>query len=243
MSQKLLPSLVAVLIFSCAAAAQADIVTASGAGPLPGSAQDLTGLNVTQIVGDLDFPDGVDMFKIDITDFADFSALTTGVAFGVPDTELFLFDAGGLGVYANDDASGSNTLSCLPSADSSNPCSSPRPAGVGPTSDGTFYLAITRSANGPISVAGEIFTSVSSTDVVGPDLTMGGGSPIVDWDGNVFTGPDFDLTAFDIILTGTSPVPEPATWALFATGVALVLLRRKRLAPRHRSFGTRHLAS
>jgi hypothetical protein len=240
---KLLPSLVAVLVFSCAVAARADIVTASGAGPLPSSAQDLTGLNVTQIVGDLDFPLGVDMFKIDITDFADFSAITTGVSFGVPDTELFLFDAGGLGVYANDDASGSNTLSCLPSADSSNPCSSTRPVGVGPTTDGTYYLAITRSANGPLSVAGEIFSSVSSTDVVGPDLTMGGGSPIVDWDNNVFTSPDFDLTAFNITLTGTSPVPEPATWSLFATGLVLVLLRRKRLAPGHPSLWTRHVAS
>ena len=226
MSQKLLASLVAVLIFSSAVAARADIVTASGAGPLPSSAQDLTGLNVTQIVGNLDFPDGVDMFKIDITDFADFSALTTSVAFGVPDTELFLFDAGGLGVLFNDDASGSNTQACLPSADSSNPCSSTLPVGVGPTSDGTFYLAITRSANDPISVAGNIFTNVFSTDVVGPDLTMGGGSPIVDWDGNVFTSPDFDLTAFDITLTGISPVPEPATWALFAAGLVLVLLRR-----------------
>jgi hypothetical protein len=184
---------------------------------------------VTQIIGNLDFPFGVDMFKIDITNFLDFSAITTALAFGVPDTELFLFDAAGIGVYANDDATASDTLACLPSADSSNPCPSTRPAGVGPTSNGTYYLAITRSANGPISIDGEIFTFLASTDVVGPDLTMGGGSGITGWDDNVFTGSDFDLTAFNIALTAASPiaVPEPATWTLIAIGLVFVLVRRK----------------
>jgi len=235
MSQRLLPSLVAVLILSCAPAAWANTVIASGAGSLPSSAQDLTGINVTQILGNLDFPLGVDMFKIDITDATDFSAITTAVSFGVPDTELFLFDAGGIGVYANDDISGSNTLSCLPSADSSNPCLSTRPIGVGPITDGAYYLAITRSANGPTSVGGEIFSSVLSTDVVGPDPTMGGGSPITGWDGNVYASSDFDLTAYDITLTGTS-IPEPATWALIATGMVLVIFRRKQLAPGRQAF-------
>jgi len=196
---------------------------------LPGSAQDLTGIGVTQIVGNLAFPLGVDMFRITITNFATFSAVTTGVSFGVPDTELFLFNASGLGVYANDDATGANTLSCLPSGGGGNPCSSTRPSGVGPTSDGTYYLAITRSENGPLSVGGEIFNILNSTDVVGPDTTMGGGSAVTGWDNNVFTGPDFDLTAFDILLTGTSlnVVPEPATWALILIGMLSLAIRRK----------------
>jgi hypothetical protein len=186
------------------------------------------------ITGSLAFPLGVDIFPVDITNFTDFSAITTAVAFGVPDTELFLFDASGLGVYANDDDSGANTLSCLPSADSGNPCSSTRPAGVGPTTDGTYYLAITRSANSPLSAAGYIFTILNSTDVVGPDLTMGGGSPLTGWDDNVFTGPDFDLTAFNITLTGASQitVPEPATWALIAIGLVLVMTRRRQVTSR-----------
>lgn len=222
MPQKLLLSLVAALTLVCAVPAHA--------GPLPASAQDLTGMTVNSIVGTLDFPDGVDMFKIDITDFVDFSAITTAVSFGVPDTALFLFDASGKGVYANDDISGANTLSCLPSEGSSNPCPSPRPAGIGPTADGIYYLAITRSANYPLSgIADEIFTFANTTDVVGPDLTMGGASPITGWDGNVFTGPDFDLTAFNIELRG---VPEPATLTLMAIGLGLGLLRRRRDASR-----------
>jgi hypothetical protein len=201
---------------------------------LPGSAQNLTGTGVTQIVGNLDFPLGVDMFRISITNFANFSAVTMGVAFGVPDTELFLFNASGLGVFANDDATASNTLSCLPSVGGGNPCSSSRPAGVGPTSNGTYYLAITRSENDPLSVAGDIFNILNSTDVVGPDTTMGGGSPITGWDGDVFTGPDFDLTGFDILLTGTSlsTVPEPPTWLLVAIAMWGFVLRRTQFTRR-----------
>jgi PEP-CTERM motif len=185
------------------------------------------------ITGSLDYPNGVDIFAINITNFADFSAISGGAPFGVPDTELFLFSASWLGVYANDDDSGGNTLACLPSADASNPCSSTRPGGVGPTTDGLYYLAITRSANSPLSVDGDIFTFLSSTDVVGPDLSMGGGSPLTGWDDGVFTGPDFDLLAFNITLTGAVVlVPEPATWILIAIGLVLVLARRRQVSPR-----------
>jgi PEP-CTERM motif len=231
MSRKLLLLVVALLFLSCALPAHADSFAANNAGPLPSSAQDLTGLNVTEITGTVDFPLGVDMFKIDITDFTDFSAMTVGPpAFGIPDTALFLFDASGMGVLANDDISGANTLSCLPSAGSGNPCPTALPAGTGPTSDGTYFLAITRSANFPLDgSANEIFTNSASTDVVGPNSGTG---PIAGWDGNVFTGPDFDLINFDILLTGTSPVatPEPATWTLLASGLVFILLRRKKFA-------------
>jgi PEP-CTERM motif len=186
------------------------------------------------ITGSLDYPNGVDIFAINITNFADFSAISTGSAFGVPDTELFLFSASWLGVYANDDDSAANTLACLPSADGSNPCSSTRPGGVGPSTNGLYYLAITRSANSPLSGGGlNIFTFLNSTDVVGPDLSMGGGSALASWDDGVFTGPDFDLTAFNITLTGAVVlVPEPATWVLIAIGLVLAFARRRQVSPR-----------
>jgi hypothetical protein len=235
MSKKLFLSLAALFILSCAPL-RADTVAASGAGALPGTAEDLTGVNVTEITGSI--PDttdpllGVNMFAINITDYQDFSAITIGSPFGITDTELFLFNSGGFGVMGNDDIDGGNTLSCLPSADGSSPCESPLPSGVGPTSDGTYYLAITRSSNDPLSVSGEIFTIFNSTDVVGPDLTAGGNDPITDWDGGAFTSADTDLVNYQIDLTGTSPVtaPEPATWGLMAIGVAFILVRRKRLA-------------
>src|SRR5580693_4094718 len=74
----------------------------------------------------------------------------------------------GQGVYENDDATGPNTLSCLPSAGAGNPCSSSR-NGLGPLSPGIYYLAITRSANLPMSISGYIFSfGTFSTDVLGP---------------------------------------------------------------------------
>src|ERR1700685_2354412 len=111
----------------------ADTIVANEAGSLPGTAEDLSSdASLTQIDGTLAFPDGVDMFKIDILNPLNFSAFTVSVgAFGVPDPELFLFDANGLGIYENDDASASDTQSCLPSAASTNPCSSSR-GGSGP---------------------------------------------------------------------------------------------------------------
>ena len=212
------------------AAAYAGPIIASGAGALPGTAEDLTGLLPTEIVGSI--PDtldpllGVNLFKIDIENYLMFSAMTLGSPFGITDTELLLFDSTGRGVYANDDIDGGNTLSCLPSA-IGNPCSTSLPLGVGPTSNGVYYLAITRSSNLPLSVTGEIFTILNFTDVVGPDPTVGGNDPITDWDGGAFTSADTDLTNYDILLTGTTP--EPASWTMMGlAGLALVVLRKVR---------------
>ncbi len=205
----------------------ADTIIANNAGPLPASAQDLsTDDALSGISGALDYPYGVSIFKIDVRNYLDFSAVVVPVgAYYIPDTELFLFSSSGSGVYWNDDISGSNTLSCLPSASSINPCPAAR-NNVGPTSNGIYYLGITRAANLPTSSGGSIFASGPSTAVLGPDFSAGGDFPISGWDNGVFIGPDFDLTNYTIVITGTTP--EPETWTLLASaGVALFLLRRK----------------
>lgn len=216
-------ALVAVLSLNVAFGAT---IVASGAGPLPGSAENLTNQFPSEILGALDFPNGVNMFAITISNYLTFSAMTVPVGpHAVPDTELFLFDSTGHGLYANDDIDGANTLSCLPSADAANPCSFGR-AGLGPTSNGTYYLAITRSANGPLSNSGEIFSALTTGAVAGVDLTQGGAGSIVGWDNGVFTSSDFDNVNYEIVLTGT--VPEPATLGLLGISVfALLLVRRK----------------
>lgn len=193
------------------------------AGSLPSTAQDLTTAYPTEIQGTLDFPDGVSMFKLYVTDASLFSAITLSVPFGVPDTELFLFDANGVGVEMNDDQTFSNTLSCLPSSDVSNPCPAPPPSGVGPMTNGVYYLAITRSENMALdsTLTNDLFSPLLSTDVVGPASS----SPIGGWDNNVNTSPDFDLVNYDIILDGATP--EPATWMLTAAAGLALLLRRR----------------
>jgi hypothetical protein len=74
-------------------------VAASGAGPLLSSAEDLSGVYVTEIRGSLTTdPTSVSLFKIDILNALDFSALTVNAGpFGIPDTELFLFGSTGAG--------------------------------------------------------------------------------------------------------------------------------------------------
>jgi hypothetical protein len=205
----------------------AELVVATGDPSTLATAQDLTLADPTEIVGTLDGvnQNDVNFFKLDIYSTA-FSAFTLDAgAFGIPDTALFLFDSSGVGVYMNDDISGSNTFSCLPSGDAGNPCPTGR-GGTGPLTDGIYYLAISRSANYPVDAFdNEIFSPVSSTDVVGPSST----NPVAGWDGGTFTSPDFDLINYDIMLTGV--VPEPMTWPLTVGAVLIAaFLRRKRIA-------------
>jgi hypothetical protein len=205
----------------------ANVVVASGAGSLPATAQDLSAdASLSGILGTLAFPDGVDMFKINVLYPLEFAAYTVNAgALGVPDPELFLFNANGLGVLANDDTTPANTQSCLPAPDpQANPCPSSR-GSLGPLTSGIYYLAITRSANSPLSNSGYIFSPVLSTDVVGPDLTMGGADPIAGWDGGVNTSPNFDLTQFHIVIVD---LPEPDLGPLtVAAALALVIFCRK----------------
>lgn len=202
-------------------------VTPGSAGALPGTALDLSAdLSLTDITGTLDAPNGVAMFLIDIASPLSFAAETVPVgAFGVPDTELFLFDLSGNGVYSNDDKSGLDTLSCLPAfyanaTPSDCPSSS---SSSGPVAPGNYYLAITRSANSPRDFLNSyIFSPLLSTDVVGPN---GGVGPIDNWDDGSFTSPDTDLINYHIVL---SQVPEPAAWPVIAAlGLALLVFRRR----------------
>ena len=224
MRQKLLSTCVLLLSqYIVIAPCSASLVTASGAGSTLATAEDLTGQYPSEIVGTLSGTDlnDVSMFKIFNRAALNFSAITVlPGAFGIPDTVLTLFNSTGVGIYLNDDISGANTLSCLPSAGIGNPC----PTSGMALAAGFYYLAISRSANYPVDASNhEIFIPGLSTDLVGPSST----SPVAGWDGGAFTSPDFDLINFDIVLTGT--VPEPATWLLTAgAGLFFGLLRRRR---------------
>jgi hypothetical protein len=99
------------------------------AGDLPESSQSTGSDAIPVIRGQLD-ADDVDMYAIYIEDPATFSATTVGGA--TFDTQLWLFDANGKGVVANDDFTGlqsriDNTAGCI-------------------TAPGVYYLAISRYA-------------------------------------------------------------------------------------------------
>ncbi|NEQ82492.1 MAG: filamentous hemagglutinin N-terminal domain-containing protein, partial [Moorea sp. SIO2I5] len=137
----------------------------------------------------------VDIYQIFLTGGETFSATTvdgTQVA-----TQLFLFDAGGFGIYSNDNDA--NCGGCLQST---------LPAGnsLSPTAPGIYYLAISGFGIEPVSEAGQIFPDpifpfslfVNESTSVDQATTTGGSFPLSNWD-NIR---GFDLGNYTIALTG-----------------------------------------
>ncbi len=208
--------------------ASAVIYTEVGdAGQSLGTAQN-TGAGVVQpltsIFGSLLTDTDIDIFAINISDFASFSATTVNTLTGNLDTALFLFTSAGLPVYANDDdAGGMSVGSTLPPG---NP--------LGPQVNGLYYLAISLSGAEPVNFANQLLFAMgnTSTDVRGPNPIATGG--LSDWDTSlVFGGGQFPA-GYQIDLTGAQTVvPEPSTYALCGLGVVLLLLamaKRRRAA-------------
>ncbi len=202
-------------------ATKAQTFTESGdAGETLGAPQVVTGTSLDSISGSLGVTsptDFADLFKIALTGGQEFSATTRNAAtdqavndelFGIPtdillNPQLALFDANGIGIYANDDFSGSSQATLL------------RNATFTPQQSGIYYLAISSSGYNPVSSSsgGEIFPAFS-TDNVGPTGT-GGGSPLT-----VFSGtPVGGVGTYTIALSGAQAVPAPpATLGLLVMG-------------------------
>lgn len=159
----------------------------------------------------------VDLYKIRVADVGAFSARTLGqTAF---DSQLYLFDKDGKGVYTNDD-DGFDLLSLLPAGSS-----------LGPLAADVYYLAI--AFGGYIALdAGDnsLFLDGSPTDVLGGNPLSG---PLAGWARSYDNGNSEALYSYEIALTGATnaELPEPGMFAL--AGVALGaagLARRRRTA-------------
>ncbi|MBC7881306.1 MAG: DVUA0089 family protein [Anaerolineae bacterium] len=178
------------------------------------------GVSLDAIVGTLT-ANNADLFQIYISDPVTFSAntlFTTGV--NNFDTSLFLFDAGGFGVYANDDATGSQ--SALPAGDA-----------LSPTTAGIYYIAISGSGFSPVSTDGPIFqqpngNTIPFNAVLSP-TGVGGTKALSGWTGTSGS----NAGAYRINLTGATFVPEPTVSvflpSLFALWGAASLKRRSRI--------------
>jgi len=169
---------------------------------------------------------GADIYKIFLTGGQTFSATTDSNSTNFFDTQLFLFDSTGLGVYANDD-------------DPNNPPQSTLPAGITftPSVSGIYYLAISGTGFMPVSAGGFIFPvsggfldqSGGIQNAVGA-TGPGGASPLSGWSSS-----SSEVGAYDIALTGAQflAAPEPGAEWLVAGGLALVgVIRRYRRSPR-----------
>ena len=200
----------------------AQFTLGAGAGPLTSISGTLSATDLTQ----------EDMFVIQVTDPLAFSATTVGMVGTLEDMQLFLFDAVGRGVYANDDAGPFTGRSTLPTD---------RPPG--PLTPGLYFLAISGFDRDPESSAGLIFPADIGPGVFEPN-GLGSGAPISSW-----SGASSQFGSYTILLTGADPVPlsvppggvptpEPSTIILLGTfvSVGVIYARRRQRQTVHKSL-------
>jgi len=175
------------------------------AGQTLGTAQMLAG-GTTAITGSLS--SDADLFGFAWGGGA-FYADTLGSAF---DTQLFLFNSAGAGVWANDDG-----LSGLRSYISD-----------AALAVGTYYLGISSFNNDPVSASGVMFTSYPYGPQYAP---LYPGETLSSWTGGYSGGSyiiNFRSASGEVVQTGD--VPEPASLALIGLGLAGLAFSRKRKA-------------
>jgi hypothetical protein len=174
------------------AVAHAQAVTEVGdAGSLPATAQVIPG-PLDSITGTLDTLDQEDLYRVCLAGGQTFSASTLGSE--IADTQLFLFDATGRGLYANDDSA--NSLQAV------------LPAGISLTRQqgGVHYLGVSSFDADPVSAAGPIFGGEVFIDDVRYFVPAppGGDGPVSDWTVlGTYTG------GYQIQLTGTTAGCRP----------------------------------
>ncbi|MCW5766971.1 MAG: hypothetical protein KIT68_13460, partial [Phycisphaeraceae bacterium] len=180
----------ALALFLAAGTAQAQVwnETANGggdAGELTGTAQvtALVSSTLSSIVGTLSAGTDGDMYKIQICDFANFSAsLVGGASF---DSQLFLFSETGLGVLHNDDTG--------------TPQSAIDNLGGQITANGQFFIAVTSYNRDPLTDAAQlIWNNTPFTGVRAPD-GPGAAAAVGSWSGGGGSG------AYTLTLGGTCP--------------------------------------
>jgi hypothetical protein len=159
------------------------------AGELRSTAGDMGRAQVMDIQGSFWDSSDVDLYRVCLSDGASFSASTLGAT--TVDTQMFLFDSQGYGVYANDDAAGSRG-SLLPAHHR-----------FSPRAGGEYFLGISVFNRDPQSSLGEIFLN-SFNRTIYPDSIIdangfGASEPLIGWSGRASGPPG----TYRITLTGT----------------------------------------
>lgn len=184
------------------------------------------GTILDSISGSLSFNGDIDLYQIMASGGA-FSATTTeGGSPPVLDTQLLLFNATGLGVFASDNASGDlfnkSTISGILTA-------------------GTYYVGVSAKGYNPQSAGGEIFQTTPDgfSTTFNPDPATsatgaGGGSPLSSWStpafpetGNytiTFTGAEFVGPSSSVAI----PFELSPTWGIIILGVGATIYQLKK---------------
>ena len=155
------------------------------AGDVPATAQDLTRTSVESITGKIATGNDADLYRVCLTGGGTFSATT--VALSNVDTQLFLFDATGLGIYAHDD--GTTKQSTLPAGHQ-----------LTPSPSGEYILGISAYDRDPQSAGGPIFGNVAFVTAANG---RGAAAPVEGW-----AGLPRDSGDYTIALTGTRSCDE-----------------------------------
>ncbi len=164
-------------------------IESGDAGDLPGTAQapsGAAGASIPVIFGQHSSGD-VDMYRITMCDPANFSASTVGGA-GF-DTQLFLFDATGMGIAFNDDAPAGSAQSAL-----SNMFTSALPAGE-------YLLAISQYNNDANSAGGLIWANSPFNVERAPD-GPGAAGPVESWTGGGTTAGGYSIALTGVCYAG-----------------------------------------
>jgi hypothetical protein len=160
------------------------------AGDLPATAQDLSAEGVERIDGVAADGSDVDMYRLCVSGGGSFSASAVGGT--AVDTQLFLFDSAGRGVYANDDDRDGVLQSRLPSGHA-----------LTPQVEGEYLLAVGVYNLDPFSPTGLIFPTAPG--VVGA-TEPGAADPVTGWSGRPDVG-----GAYTLFLTGAECLPGDDT--------------------------------
>ncbi|KXI28198.1 hypothetical protein AX660_17625 [Paraglaciecola hydrolytica] len=172
------------------------------------TAQILAG-GTTQVSGTIDTNSDIDLFGfywgggiLDLNVYQDNSGL---------DTQIFLFDSLGFGLFHNDDAPFPNSIIQATLA------------------AGAYFVGISSWSNDPLSVDGAIFPS-DFTGQLSP-TGAGGASVLSNWE---YDGVSSGAYLLDISSTAQYPtndveVPEPSILAIFALGIMGLASRRSLL--------------
>ena len=197
---------------------------AGDAGDLLGTAQEPAGNGpLRNIYGTISSNTDVDLYRIFISDPTSFSASVTS-AIGNFDSVLALFNGGGYGIYANDDARLGDRSAGLPAG-----------SFLGPQASGWYYLAVFGLDVTPVSGDG-----LTPDHYIGPEVSApftqvisasgpGGASPLTGWAPEDPNEVESLNEGYRLRLSAVSVVPEPETYAMLLAGLGLIgtMVRRR----------------